>query len=134
MLHEIVVAQKEKGIFRRWFQNDYFDIIVWYNLNTKLIHGFQLCYNISQDEHSLTWMADQGFTHSKIDDGKRPFRHPSAPLLIEDGLFPAEIILNKFIDSCIDIDKNISRLIINKIIEFGKLMVNPEDIEKLIST
>jgi len=49
MLKELNVAQKEEDIFRRWFKDDYFDLIVWYNRNDYSIRGFQLCYDIARN-------------------------------------------------------------------------------------
>ena len=128
MLKELNVAQKEEEIFRRWFKDDYFDLIVWYNRNDYSIRGFQLCYDIARNERSLTWTAGRGFAHSGVDDGSRPMRHPSSPTLVEDGIFPGQSVLDRFIRSCPGIDRVISRLIISKINEYGSLNLNLEEI------
>lgn len=128
MLKEIVVAQKEEEIFRRWFKDYYFDLIVWYNRRDYSVRGFQLCYDIARNERSLTWTAGRGFAHTGVDDGSRPMRHPSSPTLVEDGMFPGQSVLERFIRSCAGIDRVISRLVISKINEYGNLNLNLEEV------
>ena len=50
--------------FRRWFQDDYFDVIIWLEADRKDVFGFQLCYDVEGDEHCLTWKKDSGFVGS----------------------------------------------------------------------
>ena len=38
------VRQREEEGIRRWFFDDYFDLIIWYD-NNHQIEGFQLCYD-----------------------------------------------------------------------------------------
>ncbi len=128
MLREIDAAQKEDDIFRRWFGDEYFELIVWYNRNDSSIRGFQLCYDIARNERSLTWTAGRGFAHTGVDDGSRPMRHPSSPTLVEDGIFPGQSVLDRFIRSCAGIDRVISRLVISKINEYGNLNLNLEEV------
>jgi hypothetical protein len=128
MLEEIIVAQKEENVFRRWFEDDFFELILWYNLENYSVRGFQLCYDIRRDEHSFTWNDGAGFAHNRVDDGTRPLRHPSSPTLVEDGLFPARLILDRFIDSSAGIDRAIARLVLTKLNEYGKVDANLEEI------
>lgn len=128
MLREINVAQKEEDIFRRWFKDDYFELIVWYNRNDYSIRGFQLCYDIARNERSLTWTAGRGFAHTGVDDGSRPMRHPSSPTLVEDGVFPAQTVLDRFVRSCAGMDRIVARLVVSKLDEFGGLNLNLEEI------
>ena len=128
MLEEIIVAQKEGDVFRRWFKDDFFELILWYNMTNYSVRGFQLCYDIRRDEHSLTWIVGDGFVHSRVDEGNVPMRHPSSPTLMEDGLFPAKPVMERFIASCAGIDRAITRLVISKINEYGKLNVHLEEV------
>ncbi len=115
MLQESYVSQKEDSVFRRWFQDEYFDLIVWYDLDTKLIAGFQLCYDKNKNEHAFTWHKDYGFGHNKIDDSRSLHRHPATPILVDDGIFPFETILNRFMGSSGGIDAVIRDLVIEKL-------------------
>ena len=113
------VAQKENGIFRRWFQDDYFDLIVWYGMEDKELRGFQLCYDKNRSQHALTWHRDSGFAHNRIDDSRAPLRHPTTPILVQDGIFPAGSLIEKFELSSKNIDPQIRSVVLSKIIEFG---------------
>ena len=121
MLRELDVSQKEEKNFRRWFQDEYFELIVWYDLKSMTIRGFQLCYDIRGDEHCFTWITDKGVMHNRVDEGDRPFRYAATPVLVADGHFPARAVLERFKESCTAIDPHISRIVINKIIEFEKV-------------
>lgn len=127
MLKELSVSQNEEGVFRRWFQDDYFHLIIWYEADTGGIRGFQLCYDVSKEERSLTWLSGKGFLHNAVDEGSRPMRHPSSPLLVEDGAFPAQSVIERFIEARGSIDGNIARLVVEKIIEFGSLDGDPDE-------
>jgi hypothetical protein len=121
MLHESHVSQKEENNFRRWFQDEYFDLIVWYDLETEQISGFQLCYDKNKNEHAFTWHKDSGFSHNKIDDSRAPGSHPATPILIDDGVFPFRIIMGKFIASSCNIDAAIRNLVIEKLTGYSTL-------------
>jgi len=121
MLHESHVSQKEKNVFRRWFQDEYFDLIVWYDIKNKIIEGIQLCYDKNKDEHAFTWHRSAGFSHHKIDDSRALYRHPATPILVNDGVFPFDEIIQKFNSSSECIDKEIKDLVIEKMAEFSKM-------------
>ena len=108
MLYESNVTQKEEHIFRRWFQDDYFDLIVWYDSETRGIVGFQLCYDKDRNEHAFTWHEKDGFSHNKIDNNRVPGHHPVTPILVANGIFPYEMLLEKFKESSGNIDAVIS--------------------------
>ena len=39
MLHELKATQPEQDRVRRWFADDYFDLIVWMEKDGDLAHG-----------------------------------------------------------------------------------------------
>lgn len=119
MLKEVDnVKQNPKSFFRRWFSDDYFDIIIWLKYCNK-IFGFQLCYNKLNNEHSLTWNEDNRFQHNKIDDGDISFHIKRSPVLIPDGVVPIKEIIEEFIKRNKNIDKDISIFILNKLKSFN---------------
>jgi len=102
---------------RRWFSDQFFDLIVWFDENDKII-GFQLCYDKQKDERSLTWKEESGYAHHRIDDGeKRPGRFKSSPILVTDGIFDSETISNIFKEESQHIDQNISTFVYKKLLE-----------------
>ena len=81
---------------RRWFSDEYFDLIVWFGDQDEIV-GFQLCYDIARTQRALTWQSQKGFTHHKIDDGEnRPGKVKASPVLVPDGLFDASTIAERF--------------------------------------
>ena len=114
MLYELNVTQKDGDSYRRWFMDDYFELITWYSADKTTIKGFQLCYDRNHDEHAVTWM-NNGFKHDKVDDGKKPFKHAGSPILVDDGIFPVKQILNKFKKACEKIDYQVANFVIEKL-------------------
>ena len=65
---EILAAKQTPGEPRvRWWQNDYFDLFVWFEPGEE-IWGFQLCYDRAYNEHALTWRREFGtVSHHAVD-------------------------------------------------------------------
>ena len=57
------VRQRPDEGYRRWFLNDYFDVIVWYESAGGELLGFQLCYNRTVDERAFTWQRNKRSSH-----------------------------------------------------------------------
>jgi hypothetical protein len=55
MLSEVRDVRQDPGGVRRWWNDESFDLIVWYDTAGGAIRGYQLCYNRGADEHALTW-------------------------------------------------------------------------------
>src|SRR5919197_6045866 len=86
MLAELNHARQAAGErYRRWFMDDYFDLIVWYDPDDE-IYGFQLCYDKPGRERVITWKKDAGFSHEAVDDGEgRPGKYKMSPIIRRDG-------------------------------------------------
>lgn len=120
MLREMKnVAQKEDGVFRRWFTDENIELIVWHDAGSREITGFQLCYDIQTNEHAFTWEKPGIFSHNKIDDRRGPMGHPATPVLVADGVFPFSRIIGDFTRNSAPIDEAIARLVIDKITEYA---------------
>jgi hypothetical protein len=118
MLLEIKHVRQIPGEgYRRWFSDDYFDLYLWYNHDT--IDGFQLCYNKNVKEHSITWQKGKGFLHNKIDDGETQPQDNKTPILIDDGTFDNKSVADRFIAESKDIDKDVSRFVYDKLLEYS---------------
>jgi hypothetical protein len=84
---------------RRWFTSDALDLIVWYD-PTGRPTGFQFCYGKPLAEHALTWRADQGFTHTGVDDGENVgLAFKRTPILVPDGALDIRRIVRLFQDA-----------------------------------
>ena len=119
MLTEIKNVRQIKGEFlRRWFNDEYFDLIVWLG-DDKNIEGFQLCYDISNLEHALTWKRKGGFTHDKIDQGEsKPGQHKSTPILVKDGFFDKIRMAERFFRASQNIDRKVADFVYDRILNF----------------
>jgi hypothetical protein len=105
---------------RKWFSSDYFDLIVWFDEERKII-GFQLCYDKFKKERAITWTETNGYSHCLIDDGENnPGRYKASPVLTDDSLFDKERIAAVFLNESRDIDSRISTFVLNKILAHEK--------------
>ena len=100
---------------KRWFEDNYFDLLVWENESGQIVE-FQLYYDKLHYQRSLIWNEQTGYLHSKVDDGEtQPGKYKSTPILIDDGVFDFVTIAEKFTNNSRDIDPKVSNFVINKI-------------------
>ena len=103
---------------RRWFYDDFFDLIVWYDTDDSII-GFQLCYQKTGEARALTWFRESGLRHERIDDGEsRPAGHALTPVLVPDGVFDREGILALFEKASEEIDHAVTSFVYCKMREY----------------
>jgi len=116
MMKEVHQVKQNPGEpTRRWFYDDYFDLIVWLTPDGKA-YGFQLCYDKKGNERSLTWKSSGHFSHDRIDDGEgRAFRHKSAPIAMKDGLFDATGIGNRFLKASEQLPEDLRSVVLQAI-------------------
>lgn len=119
MLKEVQNVRQILGeLVRRWFSSSIFDLIVWYSAEGGM-HGFQLCYRESANHKALTWFKETGFSHQNIDDGEeRPFRQKMAPILVPDGKFESDHILELFEKESKELELELTSAIIKTIKEY----------------
>ena len=119
MLREIINIRQRKGEpHKRWFNDSYFDFILWFENESELC-GFKLCYAKSEDEHVLLWTASRGFAHQRVDDGEEVvMRHKKTPIYVPDGIFHGDAILHKFEKASESIDTELREFIIDKLKEY----------------
>ena len=110
MLRELKgVRQHPNERHRRWFEDDYFDLIVWYE--GPRVYGFQLCYDTQGRERALTWVRGSGYSHKAIDDGQATASTHMTPILVQDGVFEKNLIAEKFKAAAGEIDAGITGLV-----------------------
>jgi hypothetical protein len=119
MLREITHIRQIKGEQkRRWFSDDFFDLVVWVNERDD-ISGFQLSYDRSQNQRALTWHTESGFTHDRIDDGEgKPGKMKATPILIPDSHFNYIEIGRRFKKHGSHMDERISTFVYEKIMQY----------------
>ncbi len=103
---------------RRWFADDDFDLIVWYDPDGRIV-GFQLCYDTKKDQRSFTWKESGTLRHDRIDDGEgNPGRYKSSPILIPDDSFDAPRVAERFMARGALLDPPIFAIVIQKLKEW----------------
>jgi hypothetical protein len=119
MLTEYKKVRQIKGEpKRRWFSDEYFDLIVWF-LTGNEIMGFQLCYGKPGDQRAITWKWPDTYFHQRIDDGEnRPGKPKATPILVPDGRFDYEVIAEKFQKESANIDPEISKFVFDTLSQY----------------
>lgn len=118
MLTEIRNARQVEGEgFRRWFTDDYFDLIVWYGDENALI-GFQLCYDKLGKERALTWTSDYGFQHNRIDSGEVPGHSKMTPIIVADGAFSRDPIAERFRAASSGIEPGVAQFVYDTVMRY----------------
>jgi hypothetical protein len=121
MLKEVSNVRQVQGEGqRRWFADQSFDLILWYDQKNE-ISGFQLCYDKKVRERALTWRKGKGFSHEKVDDGEIPGRWKMSPILSPDGRFDAAAVASRFHRESAEIDHEIARFVLSTIAAYPDL-------------
>ncbi len=119
MLREIYNPKQYSGEgFRRWFTDDYFDLIVWYKNDRKTIDGFQLCYDKEHKERALTWRSSGSYVHTGVDDGEIYGGYKMSPVLVSDGSFDKDRIAERFLRASDGIDKDIVSIVHQRLLDY----------------
>jgi len=118
VLNEVPNARQVAGEGRRrWFSDDYFDLIVWYGTEDVPI-GFQLCYDKPARERALTWTRAHGFQHDKVDAGEVPGHSKMTPIIVADGAFDRDPVAERFRKASAGIDPQIASLVLERLKSF----------------
>ncbi len=104
---------------RRWFGDDYFDLIVWYD-DAERISGFQLCYDRGRNEHALTWRRETGAEHHRIDSGETMPLENRSPILVPDGAAPFSDLIRQFEMRAGGMDQDLFNLVAGVLEESGR--------------
>lgn len=105
---------------RRWFEDNYFDLLVWQDELGQIIE-FQLCYDKQYNQRSLIWNEQIGYVHNKVDDGEnKPGKYKAAPILRDDEIFDFAKIAEKFKNQSRDIDTKLASFVLDKIKKYHR--------------
>jgi len=119
MLRDEPIRKKGNDLARQWTSDDYFDLIVWYNPD-GVIYGFQLCYDKLGDERAVTWIAEKGFRHTKIDGGEDDVTTlKKTPILGGSIPFQAEPVTEEFKRRSSNLRQDIRELVLTKLLELS---------------
>ena len=83
--------------------------------------GFQLCYDKDATEHAISWIADRGFNHMRVDTGGGQFGDgKGTPFLVANGVFEPNRILELFRAECQLIPAEFVNLVSEKLQEIAE--------------
>ena len=121
MLRELMPTRQPEGdLQRRWFASPRCDLIVWLR-DDESPAGFQFCYDKETSEHALTWFADHGYSHMRVDSGGTSFSHGrGTPLLVMDGNIDPRRILDVFRSECELVPDQYVNVVSTKLQELAK--------------
>ena len=112
------VRQVQEEPRRRWFSDENFDLIVWFDPENEVI-GFQLCYDKETEQKALTWLNQDGYQHSRIDNGDNPGKMKASPVLEANGHFDREGIGHRFRKNRGDVPDKIADYVYEKIMNYS---------------
>lgn len=84
--------QGAPGQNKRWFTDQDMDLFVWSvkecetekdHLQLENVVKFQFSSNKQSKEMAITWQKDGDVEIYEVDEGSRPEKHPSSPILVE---------------------------------------------------
>jgi len=104
---------------RRWFEDEYFDLIVWQNEGGEIIE-FELSYDKSKNQRAIRWEKSAGFAHYRVDDGNGPGKHKATPVLFSGGSFDFEKIAQFFMLASKEVNEKIVEFVHEKILQYAK--------------
>lgn len=114
MLKEYPASQHRGEPTRRWFSDEYFDLIVWSG-EDGAASGFQLCYDKQGNERSVTWSEQRGLRHDKIDNGEPSPTKNMSPILLAEGPLPMSDVLERFRINSGGIDQEIRDFVMRQL-------------------
>ena len=102
---------------RRWFSGHKCDLIVWDDPSGNII-GFQLCYNKFKNEHAMTWRADSGWVHNRVEYDNPTWGHGEFPVMQPDGVFDKDTVVTIFEKESHHIDQDVVAFVLAKLGEY----------------
>jgi hypothetical protein len=113
------VAQVKGESRRRWFADDYFDLIVWFGEKDEIV-GFQLCYDKYGEQKAFTWHQNFGYMHHRVDQGEeKPGKLKATPILVADGIFDHENIAGRFKRESVEKETRVSDFVYEKVRQYA---------------
>jgi len=110
------VVQNSDEETRRWFYDKNYDLYTWHNAAGDIIR-FELCYDKTQKERTLTWDRKSGYAHVKVDDGEEELgRYKMTPIYVADGIFDYKRIGKAFKAASKNIEQQVAQFVYRKIL------------------
>ena len=102
---------------RRWFFDNFFDLITWHSDNGSIIE-FELCYDKEHSQRVFRWCENNYRCHMKVDEGEyQPLSAKMSPIYVTDGQFDKGVI-EQFKQASLEIEEPIRSLILRVLSEY----------------
>jgi len=110
------VRQRPEEGFRRWFSNNYFDLVFWYEEKGGELTGIQFSYGKPYADKAFTWERSSTSHHYVSEQNKTS--QATGILRGDAGNIPAPVI-KRFLEEAPDMDLELKKLILQKIKEYN---------------
>ena len=111
MMRELNKVQQAPGEpLRRWFYDHDIDLVIWQNPQNFVV-GFQLAYDKTRNEHSLSWDCERGVKHYVVDDGENNGVTKRAPVLNLNRGADYDRVLDRFLARSSELPDEIARFV-----------------------
>lgn len=114
MLRELPAVPVDREPPRRWFGDEYFDLILWLADGASIV-AFELCYDKARLERAVIWSRDQGYRHFRVDAGEDTPMRNRTPILVSDGPFPKELVIARFTQAATTLDPAIRTFVLERL-------------------
>jgi hypothetical protein len=117
MLRELSGVQQIKGEpLRRWFYDHDIDLVIWQDDSGEIV-SFQLAYDKTLDEHSLSWHRDRGTKHYVVDDGEGEGLSKRTPFLNLNRAADPIKVLDKFLSRSLEMQRDVADFVVARLRE-----------------
>ena len=99
---------------RIWFNDQDNDLFIWLENRTPV--AFQFSYNKRQDEHTLNWEIDRGYSHERIDNGEDDSaNYKMTPIMVANGMIDRDQISQIFKSISHEIEPQLAEFVSQKL-------------------
>ena len=121
MLRELNKVQQVQGEpLRRWFYDHDLDLVIWQDPQDAIV-GFQLAYDKTRDEHSLSWHRERGIKHYVVDDGETSGVTKKAPMLNLNRAADYDWVLDRFLSRSSELPPEIADFVSTTLIDLARV-------------
>ena len=102
---------------KRWFTDSNMDLFIWFEY--KVLICFQLSYNKQQQETSLSWHIETGFTHNLVKSTKYHTIHGTRATTLSEGEcgLDTATIAREFLQASDQIEVTLADFIFARLVE-----------------
>jgi len=99
-----------------WFTCSEQDLYIWFSNEDEIVR-FEYSYDKPFNEKSLLWKSLGGSSHTAIDDGSRPGKHPSSPISLGSVALDKTKVIKQLNDNASVISSEHLSFLIERIVE-----------------